>query len=179
MPSGRLRRLFPISIAQWGGEAGIREKEWLGKTWVTFKQKFFIDPTNKRDEAKLGLQAITLALIYLDFCYLAWGLEYDIFACEEWAEELGIDKKSLIKLAREKGDKLTMKDFTGDNTLFADTLFKMANQLREEVFDLICPNTDDCACIIEDLSSINDSSEYPMILEKVYPWFSEKCYRLL
>lgn len=177
MPLKHRRRLFPVSVSQWAGDAGKRENEWLDNAWATIKQKFFVNPTDKLGKAKLGLRAITMAMIYSDFCYLAWDLDYDIYECIEWAEELGIDKKILIKLAKEEGQKIALNDFTRNNSEFVETLAKITDGLREEVFDMLCPNDDKYEEIFKGLVAINDPSEYNIIMSKVHAWFEEKWCR--
>lgn len=65
------RRYLPIRIEQWGGDAGKREQEWLDDAWHKINTIFASGKPDEIEKTKLGLRAIALSLIYLDFCYLA------------------------------------------------------------------------------------------------------------
>lgn len=174
----KFKRVFPLKIGFWCNESGKREQEWLSNNWIVIKKFMPIDEKDELGKAKLGLRAMVLALIYQDFCYRAWNFEseqrYDI---ENWAKELDINKKTLISLAKVRGDKITYKKLADDTDLFAETLLNMANELREEVLDILCPSNNFWE-LIEELSRINTQDEHldPNVLEGIVAWFSEKCY---
>ena len=171
-----VRNNFPLDMHVWTGEAERREKEWLGKSWHSIKQKFPVDSAEDLAKAELGLRAISLTLIYLEFCHLAWDLESEpLSECEDWAKKFGIDHKILVQLAKSKGHKITKKELDEWPDLFAETLLEMADDLREEVFDTLCPVFNDYPEMIEGLAAIKDPSESSDVSDKVCSWFSEKC----
>lgn len=84
-------------------------------------------------------------------------------------------KKHVARLAKDKGLKASLRD-SADQDFYCETLLEMANDYREEICDVICP-ADKILQVVEELSAINDPTEYDTIMSKVYQWFYEKCYQ--
>lgn len=174
----KIIRPFQLEMKVWirGSKQNQAEHEWLSKSSQLIKQAYPVQSDDELGKAKLGLMLIALGLIYLDFCYRAWDIGSEpLYECEPWANSVGIDKKTLIKLAKAANVKLTVKDFNEDKDLFAETVLEFANEVRTKVFDLLCPNLYQYPEIIKELCEINDSSEFSNILDKVDSWFSDKC----
>lgn len=169
---------FPFTVGHWGGEEGKREQKWLGESWHAIKQAFPIDPADDLGKVKLSLRSIALALIYLDFCELAWGLGSEPeFECDQWAKRLNIDVDSIIRLANISPD-----DMKESPELFSESLLALADARRKEVVTLLCPDQYDFADFLKGLVAIKDQDEDAYLLDEYMgaaEWCSEKCYPVL
>lgn len=168
---GLNERFFPLEIGNWafGTDYYDREQDWLDKAWQKVKKSVSADDDLR--DGRLAIKAISLGLIYLDFCKLGW----DETVCRDyadWARVLGITPQLLKKMAAPN----ISEDDEDDDYQYSDLILLLANNSREEVFDILCPNINNYPEMVADLAAIKDSSEFANILDKVAPWFYEKCY---
>jgi len=169
-------KTFPLEIGIWALRTASyrKEQDWLNNAWQKVRKSVPADDDIK--EAKLAIKAISLALIYLDFCVLAWEEEVNR-EYGDWARELGITPQVLRKLTVLAPD--VAEEIEDDYCLYADLILKLANDAREEVFDILCPVFNDYPEMIDDMAAIKDPPDFSDVSDKVSSWFYEKCYYII
>jgi hypothetical protein len=169
----KLRR-FPLDVGIWSiqSDKHLREQYWLGSAWGEILQA---NPKAESDREKvaLALKAIALGLIYLDFCYFAWDEDSER-EYVQWAKRLQITPSKLIEMGLV--DKTEVMDIEEDDLEYKDVQLRLANEKRDEVFDILCPDPYDFS-MIEELAATKDPSEFPEVMGCVSNWFAEKCYQ--
>lgn len=172
-------RAFPLKVTEWRDEPGERERKWLEKVWIKIKSACKFEGSEEISKARLGLRAIALARIYQDFCCSAWDLTSEPFyQCEEWASYFGINRSIIPHLAVIEGFANSIEYEEDEPEWVIENVLDMADSLRPEVFDIICPNYPGDIEVLEELCSINNSSECYHLIGSLSPWFYEKCYPL-
>jgi hypothetical protein len=169
-------RTFPLDIGIWALRTASHDKErdWLNNAWQKVTNSVKADDDVKK--AKLAIKAIAVALIYLDFCVLGWEEEVS-WEYSDWAKELGLTPQILKQLAVLTPE--VTEEIEEDFGLYEELILKLANDSREEVFDILCPVFNNYPELIEELAAINDYHSSSDVSDRVCSWFHEKCYYII
>ncbi len=176
---------FPLPVSYWKHDSDQyrREQKWLAEAWEKICRAAPDISNEPLAKIRLGVKAIALALVYEDFCELAWGCggepESD---CIAWSKRLRINEDILIKLANEEGIALSRPGLEEDRALFPETLLALSNARREEVFDILCPNQYNHGEFLGGLVAIDRTDEEAYLADEFVSaseWCSEKCYQIL
>jgi hypothetical protein len=112
------------------------EFEWAKECWGHFKKSGLTSRESLLEDTLCRLRLLTLALIYQEFCVLAWDEDQGLSICE-LAEDLEIDSLILGILAG-KDCRDEISDFGEMYEIEEVALNAACSPLRQEIFDCLC-----------------------------------------
>lgn len=122
------RSMFNI----WVGQPELR---WAEEVWGHFGAAGLTTASNAVDETEVYLRLVTLALVYQEFCGLAWDEQHDRSA-DEMVWDVEIDPVALGILAAEAGRRWYADEKNGDE-LRNIALTVVTDNLKDEIYQCL------------------------------------------
>lgn len=162
------------------------EQEWAKRVWNKIVERGLADYSTELDRHRVIVRFVTLAVIYHDFCELAWDEDtWDDYAY--WTEDLAISPFHLGQLI---GQDPEWQEPDADETLERHAFRFLTERARDQLYEVLIDYFGDVDKLYDSLlrTTDPDAVEYddtegnhyieinmPYDEERVYQWLQDGC----
>lgn len=170
------KRFFPLGgnypLSPWvlDSDAYKKEQAWLNKAWCMLAEEGLVSFEGEPERTLVAIRAMSLALLYLDFCGKVFEETTEEPPVDAWVDILGLTHEMLLASGKRLNQNYTAQDLEdeGEESLW----IKAANDTRDEVFDALLKRFGDIDDFFESLADIHpcnhDNASFHI------HWFNEK-----
>ena len=164
---------YPLSPWVLDSDAYKKEQAWLNKAWCMLAEEGLVTIETEPERKLVAVRAMSLALMYLDFCWKVFEEMTEEPPVDAWVGILGLTQEMLLDSCKRLNQRnYTIQDIEDEGE---ERLWSMiANNARGEVFDALLKRFGDIDDFFESLAEIHPHDNDNALSASA--WFYEKMY---